>query len=208
MELLVKAGLETPWKWEQRITNGIMATRHWVDNIYINFNATIVLDTSRSPLRFDDHSKELNNDYLNRYAQSAVLCSSPSLPPITSMSNTQENKQQWYHTRFPCFLTRDVHLSPCSMWVCPGLPSASRPILPNGLDRTCPTPTPSTTATGQAGDDDVEDRNDAGDDCLEDRADAVDNGHEASPNGLKDGLDLMEGKGVSSAGWFVVASYL
>ena len=60
-----------------------------------------------------------------------------------------------------------------------------------GLDRTSPSaPTASAAATGEAGDDDVEDRNDAGDNSLQDGTDAVDNGHETGADGLENGLDL------------------
>ncbi len=60
------------------------------------------------------------------------------------------------------------------------------------LDSASPVPTSSTTAAGQAGDDDVEERNDAGDDGLQNGTDAVNDGHEASTNGLEDGFDLCE----------------
>ena len=53
-----------------------------------------------------------------------------------------------------------------------------------------PRPPRSRLATGQAGDDDVEDASDAIDDCLEDGGDAVDNGHEAGAYGLEDLFDL------------------
>lgn len=62
------------------------------------------------------------------------------------------------------------------------------------LDRTPPTPTSSAAATGQAGDDDVEERNDAGDDGLQNGTDAVNDGHEACADGLEDGFDLCEYK--------------
>lgn len=61
----------------------------------------------------------------------------------------------------------------------------------DGLDCTSPSaPTTSAASAGEAGDDDVEERNDAGDNGLQDRADAVDNGHQTGANGLEDGLDL------------------
>jgi hypothetical protein len=53
---------------------------------------------------------------------------------------------------------------------------------------------PSATATsaGQAGDDDIEQRDDAVNDCLEYGADTVDNGHEDIANGLEHSLDLYD----------------
>lgn len=58
------------------------------------------------------------------------------------------------------------------------------------LDRaTCPAPT-SSTAAGEARDDDVEDGNNSVDNGLEDGSDSVDNGHEGSTNGAEDGRDL------------------
>lgn len=48
-----------------------------------------------------------------------------------------------------------------------------------------PGTSPAGLATGEAGDDDVEDADDAVDDGGEDTTDAVDDGHEAGPNGLE-----------------------
>ena len=62
---------------------------------------------------------------------------------------------------------------------------------PPGLDRTRPsTPTSSTAAAGQAGDNDVEQAHDCANDGLEDGSDAVNDGHEACTDGLEDGFDL------------------
>lgn len=58
------------------------------------------------------------------------------------------------------------------------------------LDRaTCPAPT-SSTAAGEARDDDVEDGNNSVDNGLEDGSDSVDDGHEGSTDGAEDGRDL------------------
>lgn len=56
--------------------------------------------------------------------------------------------------------------------------------------RSCSLAPPTAAATGEAGNDDVEDGHNAVDDGLEDRADSVDDGHEASADGLEDSLDL------------------
>lgn len=49
---------------------------------------------------------------------------------------------------------------------------------------------PLVAATGQATDDDVEERDNAVDDCHADAADAVDDGHEDIADGLADALKL------------------
>lgn len=61
---------------------------------------------------------------------------------------------------------------------------------PLRLDRTSPTaPTPSSTAASQAGDNDVEARDDAGDDGLQDGSNAVNDCHEAGSKGLEERFD-------------------
>lgn len=60
------------------------------------------------------------------------------------------------------------------------------------LDRTSPTPTSSSLAASQAGDDDAEERDDAGNDGLEDGSNTVDHGHDAVADGREHGLDLNE----------------
>lgn len=52
------------------------------------------------------------------------------------------------------------------------------------------TSAPTAAATGEAGNDDVEDGDNAVDDCGKDGADAVYDGHEAGADGLKDRLNL------------------
>ncbi len=123
------------------------------------------------------------------------------------------HRKHWYHRR-----TKITHshypLPPCvqnpfnttTPYTCAGTPSlfpqttysARRAPLDSeiiggrgGLDCTSPSaPTASAAATGEAGDDDVEDRYDAGDDGLKNSADAVDNGHKTGADGLENGLDL------------------
>ena len=53
------------------------------------------------------------------------------------------------------------------------------------------------TATGQAGNDDVEEGNDAIDNGGEDGANGVDNGHKAISDGGEDGFDLLQKVSVS-----------
>ena len=62
---------------------------------------------------------------------------------------------------------------------------------PGGLDCTSPSSsTAAASATGEAGDDNIEEADDAGDDGLEDGADAVNDCHQAGADCLKDGFDL------------------
>jgi hypothetical protein len=62
------------------------------------------------------------------------------------------------------------------------------------LDRTCCLVTAtSTSTTGKAGDDDVEDGNDSVDDSLEDGTDSVDDSHQGSADGAEHRGDLKFG---------------
>lgn len=64
------------------------------------------------------------------------------------------------------------------------------------LDSTSPSrgTTPACAATGEAGDDDVEEGDDSADDGLEDSSDATDDGHDDSAYRLAERRDLKEGE--------------